>query len=106
MINQVSSVKKRLISYLKKRQPEIKDKDLPYLLNDIQRFVKVVQKIYIEPQAQISFKDISMGNEKIKHRIINTDFIEFLKVADKNKQKQPLKELFKKFNKAVTKKKI
>jgi hypothetical protein len=78
-----------------KRDPSLKEKDTPFLLNDFKRFVTVVQKIYTEPQAQITIK-----NDK---RIINTDLEELRKVITKGKGPQSFKTIFNKFNKAVTK---
>ncbi len=78
-----------------KRDPSLKEKDTPSLLNDFKRFVTVVQKIYTEPQAQITIK-----NGK---RIINTDLEEFRKVIAKGKGPQSFSETFGKLNRAVTK---
>ena len=86
---------KKFVAHLIKRDPSLKDKDIPSLLNNFKRFVTVVKKIYTEPQAQITIK-----NGK---RIISTDLEELRKVITKGKGPQSFSETFGKFNKAVTK---
>ncbi|QQG44417.1 MAG: hypothetical protein HYW86_00675 [Candidatus Roizmanbacteria bacterium] len=90
-----SKAQKNFISHLLKRDPKLGDKDIPPLLSSFKRFVKVVQRIYTEPQAQITIKN--------KQRIITTDLEEFRKVITKGKGPQSFSETFDKLNKAVTK---
>lgn len=94
---------KRFVSHLMKRDPKLSEKDIPLLLNSFKRFVKVVQKLYTEPQAQITIKDFKENGKVIRKRIISTDLEEFKKVFDKDKPRQNLTETFLKFNKSVTK---
>lgn len=75
-----STAKKKLVTFIKKNHPEVKDEKLPLLLKDIRRFVTVVQKIYTEPQAKIYFKDIKEGERKVKKRFIDTNIEELLKI--------------------------
>lgn len=98
-----SPAQKKLINHLLKRDPKLTEKELSSLLSSIKRFVKVVQKIYTEPQAQITIKDFKENGKVVRKRIINTDLEEFKKVFDRNKQKQDLAETFRKFHKSVTK---
>lgn len=98
-----SPIKRKFISYLKKRFPNVKDKDLPFLLNDIQRFVKVVQKIYTEPQASISIQEKKIGKKTVKTKIYSTDMAEVKKVFDKTKSKQDILETMRKFHESVSK---
>lgn len=95
--------KRKLISYIRENNPDIANESLSDLLNGIERFVNVVQKIYIEPQANIKIIEEKIGNKTIKKRIITTDLNEVRKVIDKSKQKSPLKEVFDAFNKSVLK---
>ena len=103
MVDKDSPIKRKFAFYLKKRFPNLKDKDLPYILSDIQRFVKVVQKIYTEPQAQVSYKDIVVNGKKVKQRIFTTDLKEVMKVTEKEKQVHPLLTTLSKFTKEVSK---
>lgn len=72
--------KTKLVAYLKKKYPNIKDEELPLLLKDIQRFVVIVQKIYNEPQAKISIKEVEENGKKVKKRFIDTNIEELLKI--------------------------
>ncbi|MBU1117557.1 hypothetical protein KKD37_01180 [Patescibacteria group bacterium] len=94
-MNNQSPAQNKFISHLLKRDPKLGEKDIPPLVNSFKRFVKVVQKIYTEPQAQIIIKN--------KKRIITTDIKEFKKVFDKDNPKQDLLDTFRKFHKSVTK---
>lgn len=76
-----STAKNKLITFLKKRHPELKDEELPLLLKDIRRFVTVVQKIYNEPQAKISVKEIKENGQKIKKRVVDTTIEELAKLV-------------------------
>lgn len=98
-----SVIQKKFISYLKKRDPKMSDEETLEVLSGLTRFVKVVQKIYTEPQAQFSIKEKKVGNKTIKQQIITSDYEQLLKVRDKSKKKESLIGLIKKFNKAVTK---
>jgi hypothetical protein len=98
-----TSAQKKFISHLMKRDPKLSEKDIPPLLNSFKRFVKVVQKLYTEPQAQITIKDFKENGKVIRKRIISTDLEEFRKVITKGKGPQSFSETFGKFNKAITK---
>lgn len=102
MIKQ-SSAKTKFIKYLKKRDPKLSDKQVPHLLNNFQRFVRVVQKIYTEPQAQITIKEFKEEGKIVRKRVITTDLEEFRKVIIKGKGPQSFSKTFGKLNKAVTK---
>lgn len=67
-----SPAKKKLIKYLLKRNPNLEETEIASQLNSIKRFVKVVQKIYTEPQAKIYFKEFEENEKKVKKRIIET----------------------------------
>lgn len=95
--------KKQIITYLKRRCPEIEDKSIPSLLNDIRRFVTVVQKIYTEPQAQIRYKEKKVRGKIEKYRVFDTDYEELLKVRGKNEKTIPLTEAVKRLQKSVIK---
>lgn len=75
-----TTAKKKLISHLKKHHPNVADSDVPFLLNDIKRFVSVIHKIYTEPQARISLKEVNENGKKVKKRFIDTNIEELLKV--------------------------
>lgn len=98
-----SKAQKKFATHLMKRDPKLSEKDIPPLLNSFKRFVKVVQKIYTEPQAQITIKDFKVKGKVVRKRIISTDLEEFKKVFDKDKPRQDLIETFRKFHKSVTK---
>lgn len=93
-MSNTSLAQKKLISFLKKRHPSLSNKELSKATSDLNRFVNLVQKIYIEPQAQFKIVD--------NKRIISTDFEEFKKVLG-NEKSMPIEEAFRKFNKSVTK---
>jgi hypothetical protein len=90
-----SKAQKKFVTHLIKRDPKLSETDIPPLLNSFKRFVKVVQKLYTEPQAQITIKN--------KQRIITTDLEEFRKVITKGEGPQSFSKTFDKLNKAVTK---
>ena len=94
---------KKLISYILKRDPKLTDRELGLLMNNIRRFVTVVQKIYTEPQAKIQIFERKIGNKKYKQRVISTDLNELKKVIDKSKPTQSLREVFRSLNKAILK---
>lgn len=103
----------KFVTFLKKRDPKLSDKDINELLSGFKRFVKVVHKIYTEPQAQFHIEDkykkykVKGGEivvekaEKVK--IISADYEELKKVFDKSKKKQNLIEVLRQFTKEVTK---
>lgn len=97
------AVQKRLVSFLKKRDPALPDKEIADILNSLKRFVNLTKKIYTEPQAQVSFRDKKVGNKIQKDRIFTTDVQELVKVMDKHIE--PLEKVMRKFHKSVTKKK-
>lgn len=102
-MNKDSVAKRKLTSYLLRKDPNLTEKDLASLLNDFRRFVKVVHKIYTEPQAQFKIVAIKVKGKIFKQRVINTDIKEFKKVLNREEKSLELKEAFKRFNKTVTK---
>lgn len=77
----ITPAKKKLIIFLKKQHPEIEDKNIPLLLNNIRRFVAVVHKIYTEPQARIYFKVFKDNDgKKITKRVMDTNIEELKKI--------------------------
>ncbi|MBU4210481.1 hypothetical protein KKC08_00660 [Patescibacteria group bacterium] len=101
--NKPTQAQKKLISYLKKRDSKLSEKEVLVLMNGIRRFVNVVRKIYTEPQAEIIYKDRKIGEKTIKQRVIKTDLTELVKVLDGKKKRYPLIETILKFNRTVTK---
>ncbi len=87
-MNNDTPAKRKLLSYLKKHHPSIVDSEIPLLLHNIERFVLVIQKIYTEPQAKISFKEVKENGIKIKKRFIETNIEELKKV--KRKPNEPI----------------
>ena len=98
----LTPAQKKLITHLLKRDSSLNEKTIIPVLNSIKRFVTLVQRIYTQPQAQISYKVRKVGNKTEKIRLIKTDYTELMKVVDKQSS---LMEAFSKFNKAVTKSK-
>ena len=92
---------KKLIAYLKKRYPDLSDKDIPVVLNDIKRFVKVVQKIYTEPQSQITIREVEKDGKKVKQKVFTVDLDEFGKAIDKTKKINTFGEVYKKITGAA-----
>lgn len=93
--------KKKIISYFKKQHPEVEDKDIPRLLNDIKRFVTVVQQIYTEPQYQVRIKEKKKDGKIVKYSVIDTDIDEFTKVKSKSEKQISLIDAIKRFNRIV-----
>lgn len=79
-MNNDTSAKKKLVAYLKKQHPDVEDNDIPLLLNSVKRFVSVIHKIYTEPQAKISIKEVTEDGKRVKKRFIDTNIEELLKV--------------------------
>ena len=97
--------KKKLITHLKERHPEVADKDSPHLLKDIRRFVAVVHKIYTEPQYQRRVKEKKVKGKVVKYTVVDTDLEEFVKIKGKSETPIPLSEAIKRFNSVVKKNK-
>lgn len=85
---------------MKKRDPNLTEKELSTLLNGIRRFVVVVQKIYTQPQAQTKYKEVVENGIKTKNRIIETDKEELSKVT--RGRGKPIIETFREFNERIT----
>jgi len=100
---QKSPAKNRVSSYLRKRYPQIKENDFSTLLSDIERFVRVVQKIYTEPQAQITIRDYEEKGKIVHKKVHSASFEELQKVFDKDKKEQNLIDSMRTFHKSVTK---
>ena len=102
-MSSISKAQQKFVAFLKKKDPNLTDKDVYSLLDGFKRFVKVVHKIYTEPQAQFTIKERKIGGKTIKNKVITADFAELKKVFDKAKKKHNIVEVFQKFEKAVTK---
>jgi len=79
-MNNQRSARKKLMSFLGKKDQNLSEKELSSLLHNIVRFVKVVQKIYIEPQARIHLEEVEENGEIVKRKIINTNIEELMKI--------------------------
>ncbi len=107
------TAKQSLIKHLKTINPKLTDTEIPEIINGIDRFVKLVQKIYTEPQAHIYIKEnrAEIGKNKkgksiykiTKTRMIDADLTELNKVRDKSNKKEDLLDTVRKFHKIVTK---
>lgn len=101
-MNKISS-KKQLVMFLKKTILTISEYEINSVLYDIQRFVNLSRKIYTEPQANISYQDVKVGNKILKKRIFKTSIEEFAKVVDNNKHSESISDVASKFIMEVTK---
>lgn len=86
-----------------KRDPKLSEKDIPQMLNSFKRFVRVIQKLYNEPQGHITIQDFKEDGKIVRKKVITSDFEELKKVFDKNKKQQDIIETFRKLHKSVTK---
>jgi hypothetical protein len=100
----ISGDQKKFLNFLKKKNNfKLTDKESIKLLNDFERFVNVIQRIYTQPQAQFHIEEKTLrSGEKIKIRMIESDLDELRKVYDKDKKTQNTLEIFRKFYKQVT----
>jgi len=98
-----TTAQKKFVSYLKKRDPSVTDKDIPHLLSSFKRFVKVVQKIYTEPQAQVTIKDFKENGKNVRKKVFTTDIKELKKVFDKKEGPHDLLEVMRKLDKSLNK---
>lgn len=96
-----SPAQRKLISYLRKRDPKLKEKELLKVLNNIKRFVNLARKIYTEPQAKVVYKDRKVGEKIVKDRIFNTTQEELEKTREK--PSETFVELVRKTHKKMTK---
>lgn len=94
---------KKIISFLKKRDPNLQEKELVQMLDSIKRFVKLTQRIYTEPQAQVTIRDRIENGKIIKDQIFNTSPEELEKVREN--PSETMLELIRKTHKKVTRKK-
>lgn len=74
----------KFIQYLRRLSP-IDDKEIPEILDSVKRLVRVVQKIIVEPQAQITYPERKEKGKTIKTRLIKTDISELAKTFKGNK---------------------
>ncbi|SRR5258708_1100329 len=93
--------RKKLEKHLRKLHPELSNEEVVGALNSLRRFVTVIGKIIVEPQAQISYKDMTIEGEVVPLRIATTDVRELQKVLKDGKQFSF--ETFRDFNKKVNK---
>jgi len=96
--NPNSPAKKKLISYLLKRNPNLSEKDISTILTGIKRFVDLTRKIYTEPQAHVSYKDRKVGKKIKKIRVLDTKMEELAKIIDKP---MPIREAMDKFSQSI-----
>jgi hypothetical protein len=73
----LTPTEEKFANYLMKRDPSLTSRDIPKLLSDFKRFVKVVQRIKTEPQITATLKN--------KKKIIEVEFEEFKKLAKNDK---------------------
>ncbi|MFA6518242.1 MAG: hypothetical protein WCV93_01160 [Candidatus Shapirobacteria bacterium] len=78
---------KRFVSYLRKRDPGLSETDIAKLLGDMKRFVKVIKKVYTEPQARIYYRERLVGEKIHKDRVVETDLQEVMKLVDRSVNK-------------------
>jgi hypothetical protein len=97
-----TSAKRKLVSYIRENNPNIANESLSDLINGIERFVNVVQKIYIEPQANIKIIEKKIGKKITRKRVITTDLNELKKIII-DKPIKSFREVFDAFNKSVLK---
>jgi len=97
-----TKVTKKLLNIIKKKYPGASDDEIPKILSELKRFVRVTHKIATEPQAQIYYKEKKVKGKMQKHKITETGIGEFKKVMRGNK-KMPLGKAFGKFSKIVNK---
>lgn len=81
--------------------PDLDDKGIDGVISDMSRFVKVIQKIYTEPQYTVSYPPVKKG--MVVHRVFNTDMNEFMKAVDKNDGPNALQNAFRNFHKIAIK---
>lgn len=76
----LSPTKKRLMEFIGKRYPLTNDGERAEIANDMVRFVKVIQRVYTEPQPKVtmSYRETDSGKEKDTH--ISTTMDEFEKL--------------------------
>jgi hypothetical protein len=95
--------KVKLVSYLRKKQTNLTDKEISDILHSIKRFVRVTHKIYKEPQAIVSYQHIKGADgKKMLKRVYDTSLDETLKVKDKDQMGLSIDD-FRKLHKSVTK---
>jgi len=102
-LERTSPAKEKLIIKIKKRNPNFSEKDVLSILNGIKRFVDLTRKIYTEPQARITYKDVRVKGKIVKDPTYHTDIEEVAKVMEK--PAEPIREVMKKFYKSVKKQK-
>ena len=83
MSNQTPAQKK-FATYLRKRDPTLSETDIAKLLGDMKRFVRVIKKVYIEPQARIYYKERLVNKKIHKDRVVETDLQEVMKLVDRS----------------------
>lgn len=103
--NKLTPAQRKLVNFLYKRDPSLREKDVIPLLNNIKRFVNLARKIYTEPQATFLYNKNLRIEKKYKKfdLVIKTDIKEIGKVLGKNKS-APLSSTLKTFMKEVSKK--
>lgn len=95
--------KVKLVSYLRRKQANLVDKEISDILHSIKRFVRVTHKIYKEPQAIVSYQQTKGASGKnVLKRIYDTNLDEIVKVKEKNQERLSVDD-FRKLHKSVTK---
>lgn len=101
----INKMGKKIINFLRQKYPELKDKEIPSLLNDIKRFVLVIQKIYTEPQYQRKIIEKTVEGKIVKVNTINIPLEEFAKVMGKDEPRLSLTVAKERLNKYISKNK-
>lgn len=96
-----ATIPPKLLKLIESRSETTKE-ELPQVISDLIRFVKVTHEIITEPQAKISYKDEVIGGKIVKTKIKETSLAELKKIMVKQKS-QPLNKVLREFNESVDK---
>ncbi len=93
---------KQLIRHLKNKDSKLTDNDISEVISGLRRFVVLAQKIYTQPQAQFSYKNLKIPftKQSVKTFVVKTTMDELDKVKNPD---ESMKSVFKKFVHEVTK---
>lgn len=91
--------KEVFLSRLKKCGFELKEIEISHFFNDIEKFIKAVQRIYVYPQARVNLKP-NKDNPKIKD-IVRTIQLEEIGKVKKDNEKISITELFKRLKEGI-----
>lgn len=102
-MNDKSPAQNKLIKYIKSKDPKASDIEVTKILNDLEKFVKVIQKIYIEPQVNFKVQKLKINGKTLKRKSIVLNMEELKKVRDRSKVQEPLVDVLRRLYKIVTK---